>query len=328
MPDERLPHQSGDALSEVLQFIRLRGDAVLIGELGASTAVTFPAGRASFIYMRDGEALISQGDREPLLLQPGDLALLLHANGYTLRDRVNGDVHQCFEGKFSRNVGHDPHTIRWASNQDIAGSFLAGTFYYDDGLLRSLLTGLPSLIHAKCDSNSTMTWQAIISRFLGEETSNVGPGSYLIISRLIDLLVTRTLQNWINSQKDWRGWLSGFADERIRRALNAMHQNLAHTWTVESLAEIAAMSRSVFSDRFTAAVGIPPLRYLTRWRLTVAADLLRSGDLKVREVAHRTGYGSEAAFSRAFKVQFGYPPRDMRQIAQTRTSCARSSETD
>jgi len=107
--------------------------------------------------------------------------------------------------------------------------------------------------------------------------------------------------------------------------LNAMHLQPAHAWTVETLAETAAMSRSIFSDRFTAVVGISPLRYLTRWRLTIAADLLRAGTLKVTDVAHGAGYGSEAAFSRAFKAQFGYPPRDAHRIAQNAIFHARSS---
>jgi transcriptional regulator GlxA family with amidase domain len=87
------------------------------------------------------------------------------------------------------------------------------------------------------------------------------------------------------------------------------------------------MSRSIFSERFTAAIGIPPRRYLTRWRLTIAADLLRAGTSKVIEVAHEAGYSSEAAFSRAFKAQFGYPPRDTRHVAQTEIFSAAGGET-
>jgi AraC-like DNA-binding protein len=328
MPGAHPPSsQQGDALSQVLKLIRLRGDTVFHGELGALTEVIFPAGPASFLYLRDGEAQVSQRDSEPVLLQPGDLVLLLHADGYMLRDRASGEARRRFEANLSFSPGLDTQTVRWTANHDIAACFLAGAFYFDGGPLRSLLTGLPSLIHIKCDSGSVPTWLATISRFLTEESSNVGPGSCLMISRLIDLLVIRTLRTWINSQGNRLGWLFGLSDERIGRALNAMHLDPAHAWTVESLAETAAMSRSIFSDRFTAAVGIPPLRYLTRWRLTIAADLLRAGKLKVTEVAHNAGYGSEAAFSRAFKAQFGYPPRDTRRIAQTAIFRARSSET-
>ena len=93
-----------------------------------------------------------------------------------------------------------------------------------------------------------------------------------------------------------------------------MHAAPEQDWTVDALANIAAMSRSIFSERFTAAVGESPLRYLTRWRLTIAADLLRSGKVRVTEAAQRAGYASDAAFSRAFKTHFGYAPSEARRI--------------
>ena len=108
------------------------------------------------------------------------------------------------------------------------------------------------------------------------------------------------------------GWLGGLSEERIGRVLSAMHADPFRRWTVQSLAEVARMSRSIFAERFTAAVGEPPLRYLSRWRLTIAADLLRSGGLKVTEAAYRSGYASDAAFSRAFKAHFGYAPSEAR----------------
>jgi len=298
LEEQRALPQQGDALSQVLKLIRLRGDIAFHGELGAVTEVTFPPGAAGFVHLHDGEALISQRDCGPVLLQSGDFVLLLHADGYTLRDQAS-----------------------------TAGCFLAGVFYFDGGPLRSLLSGLPGLIHLKCDDGGVPPWLATLSHFLTEESDNVGPGSSLMISRLIDMLVIRTLRTWVSSQGNRLGWLSGLGDERIGRALNAMHLEPARAWTVESLAETARMSRSIFSDRFTAVVGMPPLRYLTRWRLTVAADLLRAGTVKVTHVAHSAGYGSEAAFSRAFKAQFGYPPSDAHRIAQTEIFRARSSET-
>lgn len=147
-----------------------------------------------------------------------------------------------------------------------------------------------------------------------------------MVSRLIDLLVIRTLRMWVSKQGNRAGWLSGLSDERIGRALNAMHMEPSRAWTVESLAETASMSRSIFSDRFTSVVGVPPLRYLTRWRLTLAADLLRTGTVKVTDVAFSAGYGSEAAFSRAFKAQFGYPPSDAHRVTKGSVFHARSSD--
>ncbi|RDS83903.1 AraC family transcriptional regulator [Dyella monticola] len=310
-----MPSHRGDALSQVLKLVRLRGDIVFHGELGASTEVIFPPGPAGFLHLRDGEALISQREGEPVLLKPGDFVLLLHTDGYTLRDRAGGDVHRRIEANVSFNPCQETRTVRWGGNHGIVGCFLAGIFHFNGEPLRSLLTGLPGLIHVKHDSDDVPSWMATLSQFLTDESSNIGPGSSLMISRLIDLLVIRTLRTWINSQGSRLGWLFGLSDERIGRALNAMHLEPGRAWTVASLAGTAAMSRSIFSNRFTAVVGVPPLRYLTRWRLSIAAEWLHAGTFKVSEVAHKAGYGSEAAFSRAFKAQFGYPPRDTRRMA-------------
>jgi len=327
LEEQRALPQEGDALSQVLKLIRLRGDIAFRGELGAFTEVSFPPGAAGFVHLYDGEALVSQRDCEPVLLQPGDFVLLLHADGYTLRDRAGVDAHGRSDTHVYCSRSPEAKTMGKATKRNIVGYFLAGVFYFDGGLLRSLLSGLPGLIHLKCDNGGVPPWLATLTHLLAEESNNVGPGSSLMISRLIDMLVIRTLRTWVNSQSNRLRWLSGLSDERIGRALNAMHLEPARAWTVESLAETATMSRSIFSDRFTAVVGMPPLRYLTRWRLTMAADLLRAGTLKVTHVAHSAGYGSEAAFSRAFKAQFGYPPSDTHRIAQTEIFRARSSET-
>lgn len=116
---------------------------------------------------------------------------------------------------------------------------------------------------------------------------------------------------WATSEASCAGWLESLAEERIRRVLAAMYADPFKRWTVEMLAAVSLTSRSIFAERFTEVVGEPPLRYLSRWRLTVAADMLRSGRLKVAEAAHRTGFASDAAFSRAFKNHFGYAPGEV-----------------
>lgn len=321
-----MPSEQADVLSHVLKLIRLRGDHVFHGEVGNATEVIFPPGPATFLHLRNGELSVSQRNGPSVMLRSGDFVLLPHADGHTIRSGPGRKTHRRFEAAVDFTPGKGAQTFKWAADDGMAASFLAGSFFFDGAPLRSLLTGLPGLIHLTCDKVSEPAWLASISHFLDVESRSVSPGSSLMISRLIDLLVIRTLRMWVNRQGDRVGWLSGLSDERVGRALNAMHLEPDRAWTVSSLAETAMLSRSMFSNRFTAVVGLPPLRYLTRWRLTLAADLLRGGTLKVTEVAQRAGYGSEAAFSRAFKEEFGYPPRDAHRMAQTGPFVARSSE--
>jgi AraC-like DNA-binding protein len=321
-----MPPDHTDVLSQVLKLIRLRGDHVYRGEMGRSTEVIFPPGPATFIHLRSGELSVSQRNGEAVLLEPGDFVLLPHADGHVIRSEAGKSAPQHFEVEADFSLAGDTQTHRWGTGSAVAGAFLAGSFYFDGAPLRSLLTGLPGLIHLTCDKVCKPAWLSSISHFLDIEARSAGPGSTLMVSRLIDLLVIRTLRMWVSRQGDRIGWLSGLTDERVGRALNAMHREPNRAWTVAALAETAMMSRSMFSDRFAAVVGLPPLRYLTRWRLTLAADLLRGGNVKVTEVAHGAGYGSEAAFSRAFKAEFGYPPSEAHRIAQTTVFRTRTSE--
>jgi AraC-like DNA-binding protein len=133
-----------------------------------------------------------------------------------------------------------------------------------------------------------------------------------MISRLIDVLVIRTLRTWAQSeQSDTQGWLGALSDARISRVLKAIHDEPFKDWSVLALARLAGMSRSSFAERFSTLVGEAPLHYQTRWRLTLAMNLLRQSDVRVSDAARHVGYHSDAAFSRAFKSQFGLAPSEM-----------------
>jgi AraC-like DNA-binding protein len=103
------------------------------------------------------------------------------------------------------------------------------------------------------------------------------------------------------------GWLAGLRDPLVGRSLALLHERPAHAWTVAALAREVNASRTVLAERFAALVGMPPIHYLTQWRIALAAELLRHG-VSVTRVAEEIGYESEAAFSRAFKRGYGMPP--------------------
>ena len=115
-----------------------------------------------------------------------------------------------------------------------------------------------------------------------------------------------------------KGWLAGVRDAQIGRALSLLHAKPDKAWTVDELAREVALSRSALAERFASLVGEPPIQYLMRWRLALAAQTLRSGGEAIARVAERSGYESEAAFSRAFKREFGIPPAAWRKAAPDR----------
>lgn len=299
-----------DVLSEVLTLIRLRGELVYTARLGAPWGLRFQPGPAHFHFVEAGGAWVTPAGQAAKRIEAGDLVLLPLGEGHTLADALDSPVEN-IDIVASRRFDRDSLVLSYGGGGSVS-QLVSGFFSFEGSQIPAVMAALPPLIHIPRGDAGAPAWLAAISHFLVDEAHRPDPGSSLMISRLIDLLVIRTLRSWAASQAVRVGWLGGLGEERIGRVLSAMHADPFRRWTVQSLADIAAMSRSIFAERFTAAVGEPPLRYLSRWRLTIAADLLRSGGLKVTEAAQRSGYASDAAFSRAFKAHFGYAPSEAR----------------
>jgi transcriptional regulator GlxA family with amidase domain len=137
------------------------------------------------------------------------------------------------------------------------------------------------------------------------------------MSRLSELMFVEAVRNYAATLSPAeKGWLAGMRDPVVGGALALMHGKANHPWTAEELASRVALSRSAFTDRFTALVGSPPMRYLTAWRMQLAQEKLRSTRQSVAQIAYEVGYEAEAAFTRAFKREFGTPPATWRTAAQ------------
>jgi AraC-like DNA-binding protein len=159
-----------------------------------------------------------------------------------------------------------------------------------------------------------MEWIQSTLRLMAAEARELRPGGETIVTRLADILVIQAIRAWIEQDPAAQtGWLGALKDHQIGRALTLIHREPAHDWSVASLADEVAMSRSAFAARFTQLVGETPMYYVTRWRMQVAQNVLQVGDATVGEIALRLGYGSEAAFSRAFKRFHGIPPGAVRR---------------
>jgi AraC-like DNA-binding protein len=295
-----------DVLSQVLTLIRLRGELVYTARLGTPWAIAFPKGSAHFHFVEQGCAWVQTLGAAPIRVKQGDMLLLPHGTGHVLSDAPGTPpvpVDQIIASHFDR-----ASSVLDYGGDGAATRIVGGLFHFEGGSLAAVMAALPVVVHIANEDGKTPDWLDAIAHFLVKEAHEVEPGSSLMISRLIDLLVIRTLRTWAAQQARPSSWLGGLGEERIGRVLSAIHADPYRAWSVHELAGIAAMSRSIFAERFTARVGEAPLHYVKRWKLTLAADMLASGGLKVTQAAQRTGYTSDAAFSRAFKTQFGYAP--------------------
>jgi AraC-like DNA-binding protein len=276
-PELEIGSPSSDLLSHVLAQIRLTGDHVYSPTLAPETRLELETGAAHVCIVTKGALRIEGGESTSVVIDTGDLVML---------PRGAGD-------------------LRLAASA-VPVTMVLCRFRFDPDSLRGMVSALPKCIHIRQAEGAG--WLEGIVHFLMIEAGDIQPGAALMVSRLIDLVVIRTLRSWIH-QGPASGWLGGLADPRIANALKAIHERPMQRWSIETLAAIAGMSRSSFCERFTALVGRSPLRYNNEWRLALARDLLAKRDARVGEIGLSIGYESEAAFSRAYKALFGHSPR-------------------
>lgn len=304
--EERSRATRSDVLSHLLTLIRLRGELVYSAELTGSWNAYLAAGPSHLLFVEAGTVWLTPTGQPSLCLNAGDLALLPHGMGHSIADRA--DNPEIAVDLLGEDV-FDPH--RLSVRHGSAGAttrVIGGLFCYEAQPLPPVVQMLPIVIHIPNDGGQVPAWLQGMVYFLMLEARDPQPGSALMISRSIDLLVIRALRSWADLRPSDARWLTDLVDARIGRALQAIHAEPERSWTLASLCDVAGMSRSSFADRFLLALGDTPMRYLNRWRMAIAKQLLQSGSVSVGETGRRVGYASEAGFSRAFKAHYGFPP--------------------
>jgi AraC-like DNA-binding protein len=177
-----------------------------------------------------------------------------------------------------------------------------------------LAGSLPPLLRFDARQGSAAAWIKSSLDFAADEIAARRAGSETVLAKLSELLFVEALRRYIEGLPDEQtGWLAGLKDPFVSRALSLLHGCVAREWTVDDLGREVGLSRSALANRFTRLIGEPPMRYLSRWRIQVAAQQLRNSDMPLARIAEQVGYESEAAFSRAFKRSFGAPPAAWRK---------------
>ena len=195
-------------------------------------------------------------------------------------------------------------------------SILGGHFLLAGGHSDILLGSLPPIVHLRKESDrEAMRWALDRMRM---ELAEPQPGGYLMGQQLAHMILLQALRLHLqeNAVKG-TGWLFALADPQLRAAIQCMHDHPGHLWTLEDLAGRACMSRTVFTQKFSQKVGITPMEYLTRWRMLLAGDRLKSSEDSVQTICSSLGYGTESAFGRAFRRIWDCSPREFRRRAST-----------
>jgi AraC-like DNA-binding protein len=299
--------QPRDLLSELLRSVRLGGERIVAYGPLRTFSVGF-AGIGTLHIVDEGEVVL-RIDGVPHLerARHGDVILLPRGDPHHISD-AGEQAHATVRASVSEDDA--PQPARW----------LCGSFTIGDPQASHLLASLPAAIILRGDRGPALEGLEVARRMLLFEMQSPSQGSAVMIARILDLLFIQILRAWAAGPDAEPNWLAGALDPQIGLALSGIHREPGHDWKVEELAQACCLSRSAFAARFAARVGMPPATYLANVRLDAATDMLRDTALPVALIAANVGYKSEAAFSRAFKRQYGTPPARWRRDIRARLS--------
>jgi AraC-like DNA-binding protein len=302
-----------DTLSQILDDIHLSGGEFRYLEARAPWGFAFRTeGRAGFHLVLTGEAWLYLSNEAPVRLEAGDMAVIMNGRDHALLHEQQEQLPAELPDLVPSIQGHSRELIKVGGNGAVTTT-LSARFRFDAELGKPLLAALPSVLVLRGISDSPPEWLRIGLDFLAQE-GMVRPGHQAIINRLVGVLFIECVRDYVESLPEGTAnWLRALRDPALSPVLAAIHGRPAHPWTVPELAGIACLSRSAFAERFGSVMGQPPLSYLAEHRMRLAVWQLRHTQQPVCRIAEMVGYGSETAFSQAFKRIYGSSPSRYRQ---------------
>ncbi len=306
-----VPHPLGEAL----RFVQMTGVFYCPSELSEPWGIAMPPmdDCVWFHAVTEGTCTL-EVDGNVEILGPGDIVLIPQGTGHRVWGRMETDTPIVLD--LPHEYVNENYAILRHGGGGERAHVVCGGIRFEHRAAHLLVAALPSVIRVAAGRPARHDSIRTTIDLIADEVGEPRPGSEAVISRLCDIIVVQTIRSWIETDPAAQtGWFGALRDPQVGTAMARVHAEPGRDWSVATLAGEVAMSRSAFAARFTELVGESAMKYVTRWRMHVALDLLRTEGLTVAAVAAQVGYDSEASFSRAFKRVMGRPPRTARTDA-------------
>jgi AraC-like DNA-binding protein len=304
-----------DPLSDVFSLLKVK--SVLSARLEAAEpwALRFAAYRhVKFVGVVKGDRWVwIEGVTAPAQMKAGDFCLLTDGLPYCFASDPNV-MPDDGDWVMANNLGADG-IVRYGRGE-MHSMGVGGLFEFDGDMSGLLLNLLPPLVLVSAESPDARSLSVALE-LIRAETESVRPGAAAMAGSVANIVLVNILRAHLAANPKSAGWLGALADPRIGSALRMVHEDIARRWTIEELASTVGMSRTAFIERFKDRVGLPPVEYLIRWRMTLARDALKTGNDNLSNIAAAVGYASETTFSSTFKKMFGQSPSRYRMEARS-----------
>jgi AraC-like DNA-binding protein len=319
---------AADALSDVLNTVRLTGATFFNCACRAPWVAESPpsemilpmilpdAGHLiAYHVVTEGNCFTNIIGEEPIAIGAGEVVVYTKGDAHVLSSSPGMRAGPLPPGALDGLNGSQlPFSLNYGGDGPASARFVCGYLACDAQPFNPLLDNLPPIIKAGDTQGSDAGWLGQFIRLATMESADKRAGGESVLAKLSELMFIEVIRRHLETlPPEQAGWLAGLRDPFVGKALSQMHARPEHNWTIEDLAKEVGLSRSVLAERFGDLVGLPPMQYLAKWRMQIAAELLRGGGANIATIAAETGYGSEAAFSRAFKKVVGVPPSEWRR---------------
>lgn len=295
-----------DALSELLQLIRLKSSVYFKSDFGSPWGMEILEGPfAQFHIIVRGSCLLkAKGEKEPVTVSAGDIVVFPFGKAHWLADDTGREL---MPGKIVVSELLNKRPVFQTGK--IKTTIICGHFEFERNLDHPFIESLPQIIHITDMERRELSWLEIVASLIMQETDSGKPGAGVVVNRLAEVLFIHVIRAYMMMNSNIsHGFIRALIDKKISIALKAIHDVPQQRWTLEMLAKKAGMSRTLFINRFKEMVGMPPMQYIYNWRMLKAQDLLRNDIIPLDIIAEKVGYTSMASFNRAFKKKFKKTP--------------------
>ena len=302
------PEKNFDVLGDVLETLRFRGSIFFRSQLAAPWGMQLePAMAPRFHIALDGDCVLGAGDNHALVqLKQMDIVLLPHGDMHWIADQPDRELVPSERADEACELGNPLF-----QEGEITNKLICGIVHYEQAMQHPILSALPDGMHFADIDREDPIWASVL--LIDAEMENSAVPRTALVDRLTEVLFMQLLYRYIDKNPQLPGFLSALSERRVHRILALIHRCPEQAWTLESLGEKVGMSRATVARQFHKLVGMPPLAYITNWRMMKAHHLTKHTGLSFEDIAELTGFSSARSLSKAFQRKYGVTPAQLRK---------------